>query len=105
MITSKYFNVGHVVTTYTINNLNNLMMADKPFKEEVCACLEKYVNKDFGVLSEEDKQVNENALQYPDDLYLLGAYQTSVGEIYIITNRATSVPEENVTTICFPDER
>ena len=102
MITSKYFNVGHVVTTYTINDL---MMADKPFKEEVFACLEKFVNKDWGILSEEDKQVNESALQYPDDLYLLGAYQTSAGEIYIITNRATSVPEENITTICFPDER
>lgn len=102
MITSKYFNVGHVVTTYTINDL---MMADKPFKDEVCACLEKFVNKDWGILSEEDKQDNESALQYPDDLYLLGAYLTSAGEIYIITNRAISVPEENVTTICFPDER
>lgn len=102
MITSKYFNVGHVVTTYTINDL---MMADKPFKEEVFACLEKFVNKDWGILSEEDKQVNEDTLQYPDDLYLLGAYQTSAGEIYIITNRAISVPEENVTTVCFTDER
>ena len=53
----------------------------------------------------EDKQTNEDALQYPDDLYLLGAYKTCKGKIYIITNRISETAGDNATTICFPDER
>ena len=45
------------------------------------------------------------ALQYPDDLYLLGAYKTCKGKIYIITNRISEKAGDNATTVCFPDER
>ena len=49
--------------------------------------------------------VNESALEYPDDLYLLGAYQTSLGKIWIITERISEVLGDNGTTILFPSER
>lgn len=52
----------------------------------------------------EDIQTNEESLKYPDDLYLLGAYQTCAGKIWIITN-ATETVGMNVTTVLFPDER
>ena len=42
------------------------------------------VIKTWGNLDEEDKQANEDALGYSDDIYILGAYNTC---------------------ICFPDER
>lgn len=56
-------------------------------------------------MDEEDKQTNENALQYPDDLYLLAAYETCKGKIWIITNRISEIAGDNATTVCFPSER
>lgn len=101
MFASKYFNVGKVVVTHGINNT---MTENDRFALEVALCLRRYCIKDFGDLSDEDIQTNEEALKYPEDLYLLGAYQTSVGKIWIITN-ATETVGENITTVLFPDER
>ena len=81
------------------------MMENKLVAVEVGLCLRRYCVKDFGIISEEDKQTNEEALQYPDDLYLLGAYQTGKGKIWIITNRIQEKAGDNATTVCFPDER
>lgn len=101
MFASKYFNIGQVVVTHGINNI---MTQNERFALEVALCLRRYCIKDWGKLSEEDIQTNEEALKYPEDLYLLGSYQTSVGKIWIITN-ATETVGENVTTVLFPDER
>ena len=103
MFTSKYFNMGQVVCTATINNI---MLENKQFTNEVMLALHKYSNKEWGDgLCMEDKQINEDALQYPDDLYLLGAYNTCKGKIYIITERISENAGDNATIICFPDER
>ena len=102
MITSKYFNMGKIVVTHGINEV---MKENPQFVREVNACLQRYAVKDWGNLSEEDKEVNEEALQYPDDLYLMGAYQTYKGKIWIITNRISENAGENATTLLFPHER
>ena len=102
MCTSKYFNLGKVVCTAT---LNNAMSENKQFANEVMSALHRYSNKDWGNLDAEYKQTNEDALNYPDDLYLLGAYKTCKGKIYIITNRISEKAGDNATTVCFPDER
>ena len=102
MITSKFFNMGQIVVTRSINDYMN---ADGKFATEINLCLRRFTVKDWGELDEEDKQTNEEALQYPDDLYLLGAYQTSKGKIWIITNRISEKAGDNATTVCFPDER
>lgn len=72
---------------------------------KVTIALQRYVVKDWGNLDDEDKKTNEEALNYPDDLYLLGAYNTSKGKIWIITNRVSEKAGDNITTVCFPDER
>jgi len=102
MVASKYFNLGQIVATHKINNeiANSLR-----FALEVGLCLKRYAVKDWGELDEEDKQTNEDALNYPDDLYILASYKTSKGTIWIITNRATEKAGDNVTTVLFPDER
>ena len=102
MFSSKYFNMGKVVCTAT---LHNAMSENSRFAKEVIMAINRYSNKDWGDLCEEDKQINEDALQYPDDLYLLAAYQTCKGKIYIITNRISETAGDNATTICFPSER
>lgn len=102
MYKSKYFNLGKVVVSYRVSQL---LMGNNRFAREIDLSLRRFCIKDWGNISDEDKQINEEALQYPDDLYLLGAYQTSCGKIWIITNRATENPGENITTVLFPDER
>ena len=101
MFTSKYFNLGQVVVTHGINNI---MTKNERFALEVALCLRRFCIKDFGNLSEEDIQTNEESLKHPEDLYLLESYQTCAGKIWIITNAAETVGE-NVTTVLFPDER
>ena len=68
MITSKYFNIGKVVVTHGINEA---MVENSRFAAEVNLSLRRYAVKDWGNLDDEDKQTNEDALKYPDDLYLL----------------------------------
>ena len=102
MIASKFFNMGQVVVTKSINDL---MAAEQKFAVEVTVALQRYVVKDWGNLDEEDKKANEEALKYPDDLYVMGAYDTSKGKIWIITNRISEMAGDNATTVCFPDER
>ena len=102
MYRSKYFNLGKVVVSYKVSKL---LMDSKQFAREVDLSLRRFCLKDWGIISDEDKQINEDALQYLDNLYLLGAYQTSCGRIWIITNRATENPGDNVTTLLFPEER
>ena len=102
MFSSKYFNMGKVVCTAT---LHNAMSENSRFAKEVIMAINRYSNKDWGELTEDDQQVNEDALQYPDDLYLLGTYKTCKGKIYIITNRISENAGDNATTVCFPDER
>lgn len=102
MITSKFFNMGKVVVTHGINEN---MMKNNRFAAEVNLSLRRYAVKDWGNLSEEDKQTNEDALRYPDDLYLLAAYNTCKGKIWIVTNRISETEGDNVTTVCFPNER
>lgn len=102
MITSKFFNMGKVVVTHGINET---MMENNRFAIEVNLSLQRYAVRDWGNLSEEDKQTNEDALQYPDDLYLLAVYNTCKGKIWITTNRISETAGDNVTTVCFPNER
>ena len=94
--------MGQVVTTRSINNL---MAAEQKFAVEVNIALQRFAVKDWRNLDDEDKKTNEEALNYPDDLYLLGAYDTSKGKIWIITNRISEKAGDNATTVCFPDER
>lgn len=102
MFKSEFFNMGQIVVTKSINNY---MVADIVFTREIADALKRYANKDWGDLDSEDKQFNDNVLNYPEDLYLLAAYNTSKGKVWIITNRISDTLGDNATTVCFPDER
>lgn len=102
MFKSEYFNMGEVIVTSTIHMY---IQTNNTFALEINKALNQYSQKDWGNLCDEDKEANEMALRHPEDLYLLGAYETSEGKIYIITNRKSEKAGDNVTTICFPEER
>lgn len=102
MLKSIYFNLGKVVVT---NGINSTMLENKEFANEVFISLKRFCGKDWGDICEEDALVNERALEYPDDLYLLGAYHTCRGKIWIITERISEVPGDNGTIVLYPSER
>lgn len=102
MVTSKFFNMGKIVAT---SGIHEAMKGSGYFAAEVNLSLQRYAVKDWGNLSEEDKQANEEALSNLDDLYLLAAYETSMGKIWITTNRISEDAGDNATTVLFPDER
>lgn len=93
--------MGKVVVTCGINEA----MENERFTLEISLALKRYAVKDWGDLSLSDQEINNDALQNPDDLYLLAAYQTCKGKIYIITNRISENPGDNSTIVCFPEER
>ena len=68
MLTSKFFNMGKVVVV--THGINETMKENSRFAAEVNLSLQRYAVKDWGNLDDEDKQTNEEALKYPDDLYL-----------------------------------
>ena len=94
--------MGQVVTTRSIYDR---MVAEQKFAVDVTVALQRFAVKDWGDMDAEDKQTNEDALNYPDDLYLMGAYNTLKGRIWIITNQISETPGDNATTVCFSDER
>lgn len=102
MFKSEYFTMGEVIVTSTIHMY---IQTNNTFALEINKALNQYFQKDWGNLCDEDKEANEMALRHLEDLYLLGAYETSKGKIYIITNRKSEKAGDNVTTICFPEER
>lgn len=102
MFTSKYFNIGKILVT---QGINEAMEKNSRFSAEVILSLQQFAAKDWGNLDDEDKHANEDALNYPDGLYLLATYETCKGKIWIITNRISEHAGDNATTICFPYER
>ena len=101
MYKSEHFNLG--IITFS-KGVNAIVEENKTFARAVTTALLRYCKKDWGKASRDTKRQNEENLSHPEDLYLFGVYKTSKGDIWIITNRATENPGENVRTVLFPDE-
>lgn len=101
MLASRYFDLGRLVVTRTINNM---IEENVQFSKDVISAIRRYCCKDWGDLCEEDKLANNESLEHPDELYLLASYKTCMGKIWIITENQYEMGG-NLTTILFPDER
>lgn len=85
---------------YMTNEISSDMDADDRFRSEVCDCIARYNQNDWGDLCEDDKRENDLAIK--EGGMVLGAYKTSRGKIYIITDDAGVV--EQTVTILYPEE-
>ena len=94
MFNSKYFKLGRQVASQKVSIE---LMENKQFATEIFHAMKRYCNKDWGILSDGDKEMNEQALQ--DEDRLMGAYMTCKGKIWIITEW-----DRSSTIILFPDE-
>ena len=94
MFFSKYFTLGRQVVSQKISIE---ILENKIFAIEIFKAMERFCNKDWGEMDEEDKATNEQALI--EGNRIMGAYQTCKGKIWIITEA-----DRTVTTILFPSE-
>ena len=88
------FQLGKLVMTSGIQNI----ISEKPsYQYELVNYLNRYMNEDWGDLCDDDKQMNEDAIN--NDERILASYITSRGGIYIITER-----DRSYTTILLKNE-
>lgn len=87
------FELGQIVATSGIAQKSE----DPNFAHEVRKCLSKHIKGDWGDLCEEDKNLNEQAIQ--KGTRILSAYNILNEKIYIITEA-----DRSVTTVLFARE-
>ena len=94
------FNPGKIVTTYNIN----VRMKNEPrFAAEINNALERFLEGDWGDLDEENKMMNDEALEsecekgFSDSIFAM--YRILGSEVYIITEC-----DRSVTTILYAEE-
>lgn len=73
--------LGQVVQT---RGIYEACQEDEAFSREVMQAFNKYTACNWGDLDDEDKALNDAALENGDDR-ILAAYKTSKGKLYIIT--------------------
>lgn len=75
---------------------------DLAFAGEVASALARYFAGDWGELCHSDRELNDRALRSGGRL--LGAYRTSRGVIWIITEAENDAGRHEATTVLFPFE-
>ncbi|MDI9476658.1 MAG: hypothetical protein QM295_07465 [Bacillota bacterium] len=85
---------GQIVAT---RGIADEMEQSAAFSIEIAIAFNRYQNYDWGDLCEEDRLLNDEALQTGERI--LAAYSTSKGKVWIITEW-----DRSVTTILFPSE-
>ena len=79
------FDIGKFVMTKGVaSEIDN----NPNYKMELLDCLTRYLNCEWGNLCDTDKLLNEDAIK--NDERILARYNTSCGDIYIITERDRS---------------
>ena len=95
MLEFKKFDPGKIVMTRGIGAI----IDQRPeYHAEIVSILERYAGCDWGILGEDDKTMNDNAVERNDDR-ILARYHTSEGDVYVITKY-----DRSYTTIMFCKE-
>ena len=88
-------NMGRFLMT---RGVNDLVAEDEAFTKFVMSSLTRHCRRDWGDITDEDKQENELSLK--EGYRLLSAYESKgLPKIWIITEA-----DRSATTILFPDE-
>ena len=89
------FKMGRLMAT---NGIVIKMDESPKFEEFVRKSINRFINQDWGEISQDDKNLNDSAVKNKDDM-ILGAYEEDNTRIFIKTEW-----DRSVTTILFPDE-
>lgn len=96
MLVNKIGNIGTIVAT---KKLIYDMETNKRMEKDVFKALDKYLSCDWGVLCDEDKEMNDLAVANPKSDRILARYKTCKGDIYIITEW-----DRSYTTLMYCEE-
>lgn len=89
------FELGKIVATPRIKN----DISESEFHSEVMDALDRYMDMDWGLVSPDSKELNDEAVKNDDSI--LAVYPTTKGEIWILTDWEENSPH---TTIMYSDE-
>lgn len=89
------FKMGQI---YVTRGIGMLIGESDEFRRFISDSFTRYANHDWGDLCDEDKEMNDNAVQCGDGR-ILGRYNNALGNIYIITEW-----DRSLTTILLTDE-
>jgi hypothetical protein len=93
----KPLNLGQIVATPAA------LEAIEASGQTAADFLRRHANKDWGDLGDEDKQLNDEALQ--DGSRILSAYRTSNGtKLWVITEAEDDSGQRAATTILLPEQ-
>ena len=87
--------------TYMTRGINDEIARNDKFAKEICDIVKRFAAKDWGILCDDDKQMNEDALRNGNGR-VFAAYNTSVKKVYLITDGLKT--EYEATTILFAEE-
>lgn len=82
---------------YQTRGIANEAEVDNKFKEEIKKALQRFLANDWGIISEEDKRANIEAVQCFNRV--LGAYMTSQGRIWVLGESNNGVYYDVVTVL------
>lgn len=91
--------------TFMTRTINDLVAEKEDFAKEIVSCLERHFENDFGEVGEKDIQANMKGIE--SDLLedrVLSKYNTSEGDIYIITELYHAEGFDIITNIMFCEE-
>ena len=86
-------------TTAFTRRVNDRVAEDSNFSQFVLLALLKYKRGDWGDMSEDDKQANDEAVTEGDRILAAYTYPMDGTKIWIITEA-----DRSATTVLFPDE-
>lgn len=89
------FEVGQI---YVTNGVGVQIAESESYRRFIMNSFMRYVSRDWGNLCDEDKELNDNAVEYGDGR-IVARYNNALGDIYIITEW-----DRSVTTILLIDE-
>ena len=91
--------IGEIGETFITSHLNEVLQDNPKAQKEIQKAFNRYIMGDWGNLDKEDKELNDNAVKYPNSDRILAAYKLSIGKIYIITEQ-----DRSYTTLLFASD-
>ena len=95
------YNPFFKATFYQTRTIAQNIKDEPKYGLEINKCIERFIAKDWGNLTDDDIKSNNEAIAYNDRV--LASYKTSKGRIYIIAD-ATDKNYYETVTVLFADE-
>lgn len=94
-------NIFHKAKIYQTKAVSEKSKENACFSTQILIAIRRFYRQDWGNISDEDKEVNIDALKYKD--FLLGSYNTCHGEIWVTAESSDKV-EYDIVTVLFPED-